>query len=573
VARSQYCLPQTYLVKLFQDIKREILKRLSVYAVCTFIIWPLFSVLVASTEIRKIPYFSISFTQSIVGSTAGMIILVPDFLLVGMMIMILSLLFYSTLAAENSLQPLSYSLCLVFEMLLLLSSMYFGISLFYPAALNHPMMVFAYSLKVWLTTILLGFVIFLGSYCLASKGNKLKVILSTFLIGLIMPFLTVLGQHNDRNSSYKSPIVLLGLDSLSHYDKVDSFRDWTEKNGGDWYLRAVPPGLLTNSVWTSLITLEPVNKHRVFHVFQSFRTSPVQGVLVNQAKRLGFHTVSVFPDQLTCWIGSESGFDENLGGPIGWRQIATSYVENASIFLPLGRLLFPKIPFSSVPSNHAGTYTYSIDKELDKIFLMNSRKEQTFVAAHLTYLHIPCFPKYAELSWDEILRVLNAPVKSIKDRTLDWQDVDLQEDPIKIREWKIKRLLQALSSSIYRTKFLSPERNGRLVVFSDHGNRIGLTVDNFWEDRYHHVLLATFGLPVKNTENPISLIDVGSLLGFIAHIPFEPIVEFTLSEPSEWPKLVNTASIHWDGTVTLDEKLVGVSFRRLRSFRPWSSSK
>jgi len=221
-----------------------------------------------------------------------------------------------------------------------------------------------------------------------------------------------------------------------------------------------------------------------------------------------------------------------------------------------------------VPPNLSGTFTYHLDRELDEIFSLRSFKGRTFVAAHITYLHAPRFPSSAELFWEERLRVFGAPVRAVQDRSFDWQDIDHPEDPIRLHEWKRRRLQAAVVQALTRTRFL--ERHGCLLLFSDHGNRVGISMDNFWEERYHRILLATVGLPARNSEVATSLLDAGALLGFIpSRAMVEPVIEFTLSQPVEWPLLVKSAQLRWNGTITLDEKLLTLIFGRLRSYRPW----
>jgi hypothetical protein len=227
------------------------------------------------------------------------------------------------------------------------------------------------------------------------------------------------------------------------------------------------------------------------------------------------------------------------------------------------------VPFSAIPRNHAGTFTYDLDRELYEMFSMSSVTSQIFVAAHLTFLHSPRYPRYAELSWAERKRILHAEVNSIRDRSFDWQDIQLPGDPIPLDHWKIQRLIVAVTRAIGDTGFLN--RGGRLVLFSDHGNRSGMTLDTFPEERYHHVPLVTFGLPGRSPDTPISLLDVPSLLGIMSPgSTFEPIVEFTLAPSSEWPSLVRGARVGFDGLVELNKAQLASVFRTLRAYRPWS---
>ena len=71
------------------------------------------------------------------------------------------------------------------------------------------------------------------------------------------------------------------------------------------------PGLLTDSVWTSLLIRQGA---WVFNVFQSVQDKDAAQGLISEAKALGYWTVSVFPDQLTCWVGAKPSFDENRSG-------------------------------------------------------------------------------------------------------------------------------------------------------------------------------------------------------------------------------------------------------------------
>jgi hypothetical protein len=108
-----------------------------------------------------------------------------------------------------------------------------------------------------------------------------------------------------------------------------------------------------------------------------------------------------------------------------------------------------------------------------------------------------------------------------------------------------------------------------MILFSDHGDRIDINYDNFHEGRFCNVMFATFNLPVRDMDKPISTMDAGTILGLVLHEPFDPVVEFTVAEPSEWAPLVHSAKLEWNGRVRLDEGLLSIIFRRLRSHRPW----
>lgn len=550
-------------------LAREASRRLAVYTLMIFVVWPLLSALATSVEIKKAPYYHIPWLVAAAGSLAGMVLLIPDFLFIGAMALFASMLVFSILAAKN-LSRETNGLALSAEPLLLFFSALFGTALYFPGVLSHPAFMPLESLPVWALTALLGGLVILGCSILAKPGFRIVVTVIVAAIGLLAPLPVSLHGFASPSPPRLAPLVLLGLDSVSQDDELTLLRNWSKQTGGVWYTRAVAPGLLTNSVWTSMITMRPVHDHGVFHIFQHFPEKPPGETLIQKARRAGYHTVGAFSDQITSWIGTEGGFDEDRSGPMGWRQVAISHVENASVLLPLFRPLFPKISFSPVVPNHLGTFTFDLDRDFDEIFSMGSANEPVFVAAHSTYLHMPSFPRYADLSWKERLTVIEGPVLSLWDRSFDWEYVDSPADRFRLHEWKVQRLEEAVVRSIIRTKFLSPERRGRLLLFSDHGNRKGLSVKNFWQERYHHVLLVTFGLPARNPDDPISLIDASSLLGLApSSVHADPVVEFTLAPPEQWTTLVKSASTNWDGSIDLDDDLLATIFRGLRSYRPW----
>ena len=162
--------------------------------------------------------------------------------------------------------------------------------------------------------------------------------------------------------------------------------------------------------------------------------------------------------------------------------------------------------------------------------------------------------------------VARASAGVIRDRSFDWQDRDLPSDPLKLHPWKLKHVHEVIASEVDAARYLDHGR--RLVVFSDHGDRAGLGVDNFGDRRYFHVPLATFGVAPRCPSEPISLIDIGSLVGLskdYAH----PSVEFTVAPQEQWSTLVNTARLRWSGDVELDQHLMADIFKGLRRHEPW----
>jgi hypothetical protein len=542
----------------------QIIKRLLVYCFTFFLLWPVISLFSTAIDPNKAKAIHVPISIAFFAAAGGTLLLMPDFICVGIILMVPCLVFFSLLDSSGMLQPLDYPLSFSLEPILLFMSCFFALLLYYPILLHYPLLSPIRPLPVWLATIVIGVIVLVGSVLYASPGSRFKVSLSIGMAGLLLvSFCEFCNSYRPGNHSLNktSAIVLLGLDSLSYSDDLSIISNWAQSNQGTVYQQAITPGLLTNSVWTSLIAMQPVDRHGVFHAFQ--RYYPEDGkTMVDAARKAGYLTISMFPDQFSCWIASETDFDVHRDGPIGWRQIATACVEDSSVLLPLIRPLLPKFPFSSVPKNHIGTYNYDLGTELDDIF---SHTGKTFIAAHNTYLHSTRYAKYSELSHDEIINVLKAKVGEINDKTLDWQYRSSSDDPIQTRKWKIVHLQKNLITSLERTGFL--KHGGRLVIFSDHGDRARLDDSNFTNPQYHHVLFVSFGLPkYSDPEQPVSLLDIPGIIGFKKYSKSPSVVEFTLSRPDEWVNLIKSAKLDWDGTVGLDNELLSDIFKRLKSY-------
>ena len=191
---------------------------------------------------------------------------------------------------------------------------------------------------------------------------------------------------------------------------------------------------------------------------------------------------------------------------------------------------------------------------------------RTLVLAHLTYTHLPAYPAMRDLSWADLRAIAGAARGLVTDRAFDWQDVDRDTDPIKLHAWKLQYLQRVIESEVEAAGLTTGGR--RLILFSDHGDRRGLDVNNFHDERYHHVLLATFGLPARCAASPVSLIDIGLLAG-LSEKRARPEVEFTLAPQDQWPALVRSARLRWSGDVDLDAGLLAQVFQGLRRHEPW----
>ena len=544
-------------------------QRLRAHAFVIFILWPLATIIAATVEAGGMPYYGLPYYQALAASALSLTLVASDFILIGLGLLVISLCVFGRFNRfGGSKAPRFRQLCI--EAIVLFVAIFIGTSVWYPTVLSHALLVVFWPLPTWLVLLLFMFVGVTLIQEAAPRGRRARLALVVFAAGVVLPMPSMLaGRLAQRSHGSPADLVLLGLDSLSQTDDVARMRQLVGSHGGAWYEHAVAPSLVTNAVWSGILTMQPVRQHGIFNAFQSL---PPGGVpVLNAAKHAGYRTVSVFPDQLTCAVGTQSGFDEDRSGPVGWRQLALATIQNSSILLPLFRPLLPWMPWSDVPPNQAGTFTYDLEREVREILMSGLPQQRTFVAAHLTYLHIAAYPRSLDLDWHQRLAVAVAPAGSVRDRSFDWQDTDLPTDALALHRWKTARLQSVVAAVTDSTRFV--ERGGRMVLFSDHGERAGLTPQTFTERKYHHVLLASFGLPRRSTAKPISLLDIAPMvgLGSPTHAA-DPVVEFAIAPIDMWSKLGETSSVHWSGTVDLDPGLLQGIFEGLREYRPWLDS-
>ncbi len=540
-------------------------KRIAVYAVCFFVVWPLMAIVFSTVSSLQLPYYSLSLAQAAMGILGGAALMAGDSLVVASLCLAGSLLLFSTLSASGALAELESRQAFEMELASLVGSQVFAVVLFYPSALACIVFAPVQSLPVWAVLALALLLVAVLSACRGRPGKRLMVGLCVLAAGFVLPGLTCGRNASTPSLSGPPPTVLLGLDSISLGDDVSYLRDWTVARGGEWHTNVVSPGLLTNAVWSSLVTQKPVREHGVFHTFQGIK-DPGQCVLVRSAREQGYFTVALFSDQFTSWTGNECLFDRDRSGPKGWRQMATTLYANNSLLLPLARPLLPMLPWSTTPPNQAGTFAYSLRREINEIFTQSSAAGKTMVFGHVTYLHVPCYPSLFKLSEGDLRRVLAAAVSQVQDRSFDWQDFDHPDDALPLRRWKVRHLQETVVRGIEETGFL--EQGGKLTLFSDHGDRLGLEPRTFRNPRYWNVLFATFNLPASEMEKPVSLLDCGAILGLTPSRPFAPVVEYALGNVEEWQLLGQTASVAWDGGVHLDEAVLASIRQRLESYRP-----
>jgi hypothetical protein len=549
---------------LHAPIRLPAYHRGTAHLVFAALIWPLITIAGTSIALTRLPYYAPSARDAVLASVAGAAIRLPDFVLVGSLYFGLSWFIFGRLGGDARGGGRAGAVRLTGEPVVTFLAILAGVSLWYPAVLSLPLLWPLAAVPAAGAVLVLGGIVVLGALFTGRPGTRLRLALSLIAFGVLSPTPMWGRAALEPSLGTRSNLVVLGIDSISHSDDIGPFGDWVMSRGGTWYERAVAPGLLTNAVWTSVLTMRPVREHGVFHGFQRF---PEGGAaFLGAARAHGYRTIAIFPDQLTAAVGSTAGFDEDRSGPIGWRQLLLPTVANNSLLLPVLTPALPRAwPGSSAP-NAAGTFTYDVRREIRAILRSGSPAQRVLVAAHLTYTHLPAYPGSLELSWAELWRVARAQSETIRDRSLDWQDVDRPGDPLAIRRWKVEHLQRVIQAEVDAARYV--DRGGQLVVFSDHGNRAGMTIDNFIDERYHHVVLATFGLPPRCPQQPISLIDIGSLAGF-SDKTAEASVEFVLSAPKQWPALVESARLRWSGDVDLAPRLLGGIFKGLRRHEPW----
>jgi hypothetical protein len=451
-----------------------------------------------------------------------------------------------------------------------------GISLELPAALHHPALRFAWALPVWAVQASLG-LLMVGAAALA--GWSARAVAAAFRRLLALGALAACGwglaAHLPDGGARRAPAgmrIVLGLDSISRLDAVEPLRALAAEKGGTWYRRAVTPGLITNSVWWSIATGEPPDRTGVFFVFQTPAPERLPPTLVARAHAAGLRTCAFFSDQLTMQLGADVAFDENHSGPRGWLQITTAAVKDASWFLPLLLAHLPSIPGAATPANQGHTYTFSVRRELAEVLSCGAPAGESLTLAHLDYLHQARYPGMSQLRPEERGRVRRAPVSGLVDRSIDWQYPATPGEPLQLYSWKLAHLQASLREVVESTRVLDPGLRNELVILSDHGPRTGLTAENFGTERYYGVILATFGIPPRDPDAPISLLDTGALIGLApaGSAPRPPLTEYVEAQPPDWGELARGSLPLLDGRVSLPRSALARMGGRLAAYRPYT---
>lgn len=540
--------------------------RWTAHVIFASLVWPVLIIACTAYSLKRMPYYTVTWVQAFQASAVGMLIRLPDLLVTGAIFFGLSAFIFRRLGAEPASGRIS-TVRLFVEPAVSFVAACLGIALWYPGVLSQPLFLPLDFLTIaWYLLLLLG-VVLVGVFVTARRGRKLRLAGALLLVGLLTPSPLWLRTTIERAFGAPPTTVLLGIDSISHHDDLSPMANWVKSDGGTWYERAVTPGLFTNAVWTSILAEQPIRTHHVYHTF--VRMKAKDAVLLQDAEKAGYRTVGMFSDQFTAAPGSTAGFDVNRSGPVGWRQLLLPMVANSSMLVPLISGALPRPWPGAAPSNEAGAFTYDVRREIRSLLRAGKKGERTFAAGHLTYVHLPVYPSTFEMSLAEFQAVLKAPTILVRDRTIDWQDKDRPDDPLPLNHWKIQRVQTVIQEEVNDTAYVKD--GGHLVVFSDHGSRVSLSYDTYQDPKYHHVLLATFGVPPSCPTEPISLIDIGRLMGF-SKVHAEPSLEFAFPEPGMWPAFFETVKLRWSGQVDMDETLVDQLFAHLRKYDPYPNA-
>ncbi|MBP1685289.1 MAG: hypothetical protein H6Q33_1432 [Deltaproteobacteria bacterium] len=540
-----------------------------------FLAWPLFAVLMAAVTIRRDPLTSaVPLPIALSASVLGLAEMWPEFGASGLAMLGISIAVFAPTGGGR--RP---AIVCLLEPILVFGAVTVGIAMEFPAVLSHPSLALLRHQKVLLIQILLPVLLLLAGFLLGwvarpriGMGFYPLAVAGLVIWGwglAVLPMPGVVGQVGSRG------VVLVGLDSLSTTDDVTALRELTRDHSGTFYENAITPGLLTNAVWPAILMHRPVRETGVLLTYQAVDWTGSQYQLIGEAKRRGYETWSYFGDQFTTYVGTTAGFEHNRSGPLGWLQLSTSTVKNASVLLPMLMSRLPEVAFWHTPRNQANTYSYDLRAELREILTRTQAQRPTFVAAQLDYLHQAAYPRMSELSADERSSLRLSPLVAVQDLSLNWQYPKVEGDVIGIYRWKIKNLERLVADVLRETDFLAPARQNRLVVFSDHGNRRELVSSNFGQRKYYTVVLATFGMPAGDAQAPISLLDLGPIAGFPDRSrpePSEPAVEYyNMDDPREWIEAIGTATFATDGRVIYRPHIIARSRAKLRTYREFGA--
>ncbi len=529
------------------------------------VLWPAASALAASMDVAERQIYP--FRLAIGLSGLGTLVLLPELLLSVVLLTAASVVAFGA----PSERPLPFRFRLA-EPFLLLVAVLAAASARFPALVHHPYLLPLRGLPTGVVLAGLALFAFLLLFARAREetgpGRRAALVLGP--LGLALG-LALLGGASPPASSRgpRDSVLLVGLDSVWVDDLAAGRLRELAATGARSYRKAVAPALITNGVWASVLLGEAADRHRVLLGLQDWSIGDRQDALPLRARAAGLETVAVFPNRSTTWIGARGGFDSDEGGALGWRQMATAWVKDGGVVLPLLLPLLPEVPFAATPRNQADTYTYDLETDLARVVGREGRAK--FVAAHLTYLHENRYPSFPEMGSEERLRVLRAPAGRVFDDSFNWRHRDDPASPIALRPFKWARLQEALASALVSSGVLEPASGNVVVLFADHGPRYGLSQETFRDRRFWHVPLVAWGdrsdLPL---DEPVSLAEIGRITGLTApraeRVP--AAVSFADVTISDWKEMEGGTRPLRDGSVALPADVVGRIVDRAERYEP-----
>lgn len=529
------------------------------------LLWPAAAAVAAAMDAEERVLYP--FWRALGLSGLGLLVLLPQLLVVSAVLTATTACLFGVASTRSA--PLRLRL---FEPMVLGVAVVAVAALRFPAILHHAFLLPLRPLPTWAALVVLcAFALaLLAARAVEEPDGARRAVLA------LAPAGVALGLGFYGGAAGRAPadgprdsVLLIGLDSVSAGDVAGGPLESMAAEGGRSYRAAVTPALLTNAVWATILLSEPPERHGVLIGLQDWTLDGSEAALTTRARDAGLSTMAVFPNRSTTWAGARGGFDVDRGGALGWHQMATAWLKNSSILLPLVLPLLPDVPGGRTPRNQVDTFSYDLASDLARILAPGEGRR--FVAAHVTFLHESRYPSFPEMSPDERRRVLRARAGRIFDDSFNWLHEDEPDAPIPLRRFKWAQLQETLADYLRSTGTLEPSRGNAVVVFADHGPRSGLSQETFCEPRFWHVPLLAWGdrsgLPL---DAPVSLGDLDRIVGLgvpgAPRIP--PRVTFASVSPTDWADLMSGTRPRRDGSTELPPEVVARISARAESCDP-----
>ena len=555
---------------------RAIVRRILPNGIVFFAVWPLFSTVAATLDLKSQPMTSLlpwsaTFAMLMRAQTR----LLGEWLWVGTLGAILSIVAFSSVSRDDS-RPAPATVLALEPFLVMLAALG-GIATEYPAVLAHPFLRSLGGLSVRAAILVLiasalGLFLLCGLRFAGARGGAAGFVAGAGIF-LAAALAARLPARRRAGSPSRGSIALVGIDSVSQSDDLEPIRDFTRNHGGTFFVHAATTGVVTNAVWGSILQHRPVHDIAGWTIFVPTDWPRAPFNLVRAAHRSGRTTVSYFSDQFTSYVGSEAGFDIDRSGPTGWMQLATATLKQNSVFLAFCLPRLPQLPAAGTPRNQSGTFAFDLAAELDDLLSTPHGAPRSFSAGHLDYLHQPLYPRFSELTPSERAIVLRSPATAVQDQSFDWRYPAIAGDALGLYGWKVRHVQRVVADAVARSGFLDPARANRLVLFSDHGSRKDLTSANFGNPVYWNVLLAAFGCESRDPARPISLLEIPALLGLADPTrPDSDTVELDYADVQNEDIGSLAPLFAADGRIFLDPRALSRIRGNMRSYLPFRPS-